>query len=150
MYTTVTYLKSEHDVVLHRKSSKMSILVCFTNYYFFNHNSSQLFYILKYLFPEQLIMWCTTLGRVETKKKHSVFLARFELVTFVIRAWCTNYHEQEACRQNLLLLCQYKLVKKSSFPLVKVAIFRKLLNSLQIKVHQEEQTNLPLILIPNL
>ncbi len=44
----------------------------------------------------------------------------------------------------------YKLVKKSSLPLVKVMIFQKLCDIVQIVVHQEKQTHLLLILIPNL
>ncbi len=43
-----------------------------------------------------------------------------------------------------------KLVKKSSLPLEKDKIFQKLHNIVQNKVHQEERTHLPLILIPNL
>ena len=41
-----------------------------------------------------------------------------------------------------------KLVKKSSLP-IKGTIFLKLLNIVQIKVHQDMQTHLPLISIPN-
>ncbi len=40
--------------------------------------------------------------------------------------------------------------EKSSLPLVKVTIFQKLRNIMQIKVHQEKQTHLPLIVIQNL
>ena len=43
----------------------------------------------------------------------------------------------------------HKLVKKSSLTLVKVKIFLKLLNTVQIKAHQENQTHLELILTPN-
>ncbi len=42
-----------------------------------------------------------------------------------------------------------KLVKKSSLPLVKIKIFQKLLKIVQITVHQDKQTHLLLILIPN-
>ena len=45
---------------------------------------------------------------------------------------------------------EYKLVKKSSLPLVNVKIFKKLFNIMQIKVHHDKDTYLPLILIPSL
>ncbi len=41
----------------------------------------------------------------------------------------------------------HKLVKKSSLPLVKVTTFQKPINIIQIKVYQEEQAHLSLILI---
>ncbi len=44
---------------------------------------------------------------------------------------------------------KYKLFKKSSLPLVKVKIFQKQLNVVELKVHQEERTHLLLILMPN-